>query len=218
MELNLVKDNQNRFSSVYIVGQLLILFCLLFLIYYLHWIGLVVCLLLMIVINYSLSSPQKKLENLGICRNNFVNVKFLNMLFLGIVAELTFQIIINPLVEIIFNEEINLLDFYRIKHNLAIYILMVVYGWVEGGIFEELIYRGFILNNMLKVLSCFVYNSKIISVISVTIVSIFFGLSHSYQGISGIISTGFFSVLLSIVYIKSGKNTGIYSNLVEIKK
>ena len=207
MELKFASADQNRHDPIFIVGQLLILLCVLFLIYYFHLTGLAISLLLIVVTNYFLSIPKKRFDNLGIGKNNFDNINVLSMLFLGVAAEFTFQVIINPSIEIVFKEEINLLDFYRIKNNVGFYILMVIYGWVEGGIIEELIYRGFVLNNLMKVLSRFTDNSKITSVISVLIVSIFFGLSHSYQGISGVISTGLFSALLSIVYIKSGKNT-----------
>ena len=67
---------------------------------------------------------------------------------------------------------------------------------------EEVIYRGFLMSQIIKLLG----TSLLALLLNVLITSIIFGLSHSYQGRSGPWSTGIIGACLGVIYILSGFN------------
>ena len=74
--------------------------------------------------------------------------------------------------------------------------------WTFAAFGEELLYRGFLMSQLTKLLGA----SVLAFVLNVLLTSIVFGLSHSYQGRSGVWSTGFIGVFLGVIYILNGFN------------
>jgi membrane protease YdiL (CAAX protease family) len=69
---------------------------------------------------------------------------------------------------------------------------------VTAGICEEVLYRGFLIRY-------FSDGSWHLSVtLALLISSVFFGLAHGYQGLSGIITTGCFGAFMAIVFFITG--------------
>ncbi len=69
---------------------------------------------------------------------------------------------------------------------------------LSAGLTEELIYRGFLiflLGYLFPGLNIY---------LCIVISALLFGLAHTYQGLSGVIKTGLFGLLLALVYICTG--------------
>ncbi|MBL6448530.1 CPBP family intramembrane metalloprotease [Fulvivirga sp. 29W222] len=75
------------------------------------------------------------------------------------------------------------------------YLIGVI--WFGAALGEELLMRGFLLNR----LACFFGSNKSAHIIALCIHSIIFGAMHSYQGLHGIITTGFIAVIFGTVYL-----------------
>jgi uncharacterized protein len=85
----------------------------------------------------------------------------------------------------------NLKNFDSIRHNTAAYIVMVALSWVVGGIYEEIIFHGFIFTRLEKLIA-----GKYAVTISFWLSNIVFALYHLQLGTSGVIN----AFIAGIVY------------------
>jgi membrane protease YdiL (CAAX protease family) len=93
--------------------------------------------------------------------------------------------------------------FEGLEGNLPLFLLWVVIGWVVGGFFEEMIFRGFLLNNFEKL---FGKNRNAIT-LAILSQAFIFGLAHFYnRGIVGGLTIFVVAIVLGILYIKFGRN------------
>lgn len=120
---------------------------------------------------------------------------------LAVIIELSFSIIITPIIEQVTHNKPDISQYDFIRDNLASLLLMILVGWIVGGFIEEIVFRGFLLNRI----SAFFSNKNTGDIIGIIITSAAFGFSHLYQGWSGVISTGLVAVVLGILFIKSKK-------------
>ena len=102
--------------------------------------------------------------------------------------------------------EPNLTSLEDIKYNTAGFIFILIIVWTLVAFGEEFLFRGYYL----KWLAKFFGNSNIAWLSSILITSAYFSLSHYYQGISGIISIFFISLIISLIYYKNRKNLGLF--------
>jgi len=105
------------------------------------------------------------------------------------------------LVESYFGEP-NLSSLDDIKHNTVNYIFILIIVWSFVAFGEEFLFRGYYM----KWLAEFFGNSNKAWIASAIIISIYFGMSHYYQGISGIISIIFLTLIDSIIFYKNRNN------------
>jgi len=82
---------------------------------------------------------------------------------------------------------------------LAVTIALI---WVTVAFIEEIVFRGFFMTELVKVLG----QSGLAAVLNSVLTSFVFGLAHWYQGRSGVLSSGTISVLISLIFIWSGFN------------
>jgi uncharacterized protein len=69
--------------------------------------------------------------------------------------------------------------------------------WVLVALLEECVYRGFLMTEITWLLG----TSTTMTIINVLFTSVVFGLSHGYQGKSGILSTTIVGGLLAIIFV-----------------
>lgn len=87
--------------------------------------------------------------------------------------------------------------------NVPMFLMWVAYGWIVGGFMEEMIFRGFILNHVLKIFE----GSKSKVYIAVFSQAFLFGLVHFYnRGIFGALMILIAGMVIGFLYIKFGKN------------
>ena len=93
-------------------------------------------------------------------------------------------------------------DFHDLIGNVRLLLLIVAGSWIIAGVGEELVWRGYILNRVADLLG----RRRLGWAMSIGIVSIVFGLAHSYQDWTGIIENSVDGVLLALLYTACGRN------------
>lgn len=83
--------------------------------------------------------------------------------------------------------------------RFAAYLVVVI--WIGAALGEELQMRGFVLNRLADLFG----RGKVGWGAAVAMQSVVFGALHAYQGLHGVIATGLISVVLSFVYLASGR-------------
>ena len=112
------------------------------------------------------------------------------------------DIILSPLIERYLDSDIDLNAFDSLRGNTKNLLVSLLLVWTLIAIGEEFFFRGYLMNRMTHLLSSIKYPWLVSAILS----SIVFGLAHSYQGISGIISTGIIGFILAISFFKNQQN------------
>lgn len=108
-----------------------------------------------------------------------------------------------PLVSRLTGEEADLSSFDRVKGNLAAFLTLLAIGWIIGGLFEEFLFRGYLLNRIDQIFSSPVWGKWA----GILLTSYSFGIAHTYQGMGGIINTFIFSLVMGLLFYFFNRNT-----------
>lgn len=122
-------------------------------------------------------------------------------IFLAVVIVALVMYIIGPAVEYLTNETIDLTVYSPLVGNPQLFMRYLVIGWVIGGICEELVFRGFLLERIAHYIP-----GKWGVVMAILLTSTLFGYLHSYQGLSGQLTTGIIGAMLGTIYLVSGRH------------
>ena len=109
-------------------------------------------------------------------------------------------------VTIITNENPNLNAFVSVKGNPKALFLGLLVAWTFGAFGEELLFRGFLINSLFKLLPDRHLNNTLKWTIALMTTSIITGVGHTYQGITGIVLTAFMGFCFGLVYLFSNRN------------
>jgi uncharacterized protein len=96
----------------------------------------------------------------------------------------------------------DLSDFKNVVGNIKLLLILVAASWVVAGLGEELVWRGYMLNRVADLFS----RSRMGWIITLVLVSVAFGLAHSYQDVTGIVENFIAGILLGGLYLASGRN------------
>lgn len=94
-------------------------------------------------------------------------------------------------------------SFDQVKNNPMNLLYFLLVSWTTAGFGEELIWRGFMLKQIARL---FNEQNRFRWLIGLVISSVVFGLIHFYQGIAGIVMTGFAGFIYGIVFLRFRKN------------
>ena len=100
---------------------------------------------------------------------------------------------------------IDLSNFEEMRGNFPNFIVWLIVGWVIGGFLEEFTFRGYLITRLVKIFG----EGALSMTLAILLTSLAFGLAHSYQGASGMISTGSFALFFGYIFIKSRYNIWI---------
>lgn len=89
-----------------------------------------------------------------------------------------------------------------IRGNFAGYIAIMVIMWIFAAFGEEFLFRGYYMKALAELLG----NSNKAWFLSAVITSVYFGISHIYQGVVGIVSVFLWSLAISLLFNKNRKN------------
>ncbi len=121
---------------------------------------------------------------------------------LGIIIQLLSVVLIEPLSEKITHTPHDHSQIDAVKGNWKVFLQWMILVWVLVALIEEGIYRGYLMTDMKNLLGV----GMAALTINLLFTSIVFGLSHAYQGSSGMLSTGIVGVILGLIFILSDFN------------
>ncbi len=131
-------------------------------------------------------------------------------IFLAVLILALFLLIINPMLQgFLPIEEKNLERFATMKGNTLYFLIGIISSIVTAGFGEEIIWRGYILRRLATIFG----NRSSSWVIALLITSVLFGCLHFYQGMVGIVQTGFTGFLLGLIFILNGKKS-LWVNII----
>ncbi len=153
---------------------------------------------LIITLFLYLFNGKDLIKQLGI--KKFTTKQFKIAFWFGLVASLSFFLIIIPILSFLFQEEIDPYVFDLYLNDFYSY-LFFIYGIIWAPIIEEIIFRRFLFEGIYNLI-----NNKIGILISIVISSALFGYLHTEQGVLGQISITGLGILCSIIYLKYNRN------------
>lgn len=125
----------------------------------------------------------------------------LKSLMISIILFILFNIFIGPILQTWLGEY-DLSSIEGVRGNLVSYIILMLVVWVFAAFGEEFLFRGYYMKSLAELLG----NNNKAWLISAFITSIYFGISHAYQGIAGVISVFLYSLCISLLFNKNRNN------------
>ncbi|MEQ6125350.1 CPBP family intramembrane glutamic endopeptidase [Pseudotenacibaculum sp. MALMAid0570] len=142
---------------------------------------------------FALKSSNQTFYDIGF---SFKRFKPKSILIGSIIAILTLsfmQLIFFPILEhfVTFKEtDVDLYNF--LKENRGQYFFILIMGFLIGGIYEEIVFHGFIFSSLEKI-----FKGKYATKISFFLTAVLFGIYHIQLGIDGLIN----ALLVGTVYL-----------------
>jgi len=134
----------------------------------------------------------------------------------GLITVYIVVVVSMPLVTRLTGQPVDKSLFETLRGNVPALILGLLVVWTLAAFGEELIFRGYLMNTLARVLG----NKNGSWIFACFVNSILFGVGHMYQGISGVILLGIVGLLYALFYLGSGRNLwvpilihGLYDSL-----
>ncbi len=136
-------------------------------------------------------------------------------LYIAIALFIGFSAIIDPLLQTWLGEyDLSSID--DIRGNVEGYIGLMLVMWVFAAFGEEFLFRGYYMKALAELLG----NGNRTWLLSALITSLYFGISHAYQGLIGIVSVFLWSFAISLLFNRNRNNLlllvlihGIYDSI-----
>jgi len=121
---------------------------------------------------------------------------------IGVIYGFVDNYLIEPIITKWVGAEPDLSSYEGVKGNVLGLIGMLALGWIVGGLFEEFFFRGYLFNRIESLFQ----NPLLFKSMAILLTSIVFAFAHNYQGISGILDTFLFAIVLGLLYFYFGRN------------
>lgn len=172
---------------------------------------------ILIIVWLYLKKYDEKFSDIGFSFKSF-RLKSLVVSSIAAVLIVSFmQLVFFPILEQFMTFEdtdVELYDF--ITKNKWNYIFMVLMGWLIGGVYEEIVFHGFIFTRLEKMLS-----GNYSTALSFIITSLLFGVYHWQLGPLGAINAFFVGALYQTLFLYFKRNLwysivchGVYNSIV----
>ena len=125
-------------------------------------------------------------------------------LLLAIIIFVIVDICIQPFLEIYFGK-IDLSSIDDIRGDFASFLPLFLIMWVFAAFGEEFLFSGYYMKHLAE----FMGNTDKKWLISAIILSIYFGVSHNYQGTSGMIAVGLASSIFFFTFYRHRTNLAL---------
>ena len=123
-------------------------------------------------------------------------------LVLGGILAFASTLVIEPLTDKLTGEAHDHSMFDGIRGNFGDLLKWLLVVWLLVAFLEEIIFRGFLMTELARLLGKGVGGTLLNLIFSSTL----FGIAHWYQGKSGALSTGLIGLVIGVVYIAGGYN------------
>ncbi len=154
------------------------------------------------VITAALWITHSKLSLLGFTSPANWAKTILTALICSVVIYLFTTLVIEPLLQHWTREPLDYSAFTRAQRDWRQLVLLLFVSWFLAALLEETIFRGF----MITEISSWFQGSLMGVILSILIGSVIFGLAHTYQGRSGVLSTGSVGTFLAVIFVVGGYN------------
>jgi len=123
-------------------------------------------------------------------------------LLCGFLIQLLAVVVLEPISERVTGKphDHSILD--NVRGDWLVLVQWLVVVWVLVALIEEIIFRGFLMNEFSRILGDDLWATAL----NITLTALIFGLAHWYQGPGGALSTGIVGILLGGLFIWNGKN------------
>ena len=125
-------------------------------------------------------------------------------LLLALAIFFIIDICIQPFLEIYFGT-IDLSSIEEIRGDFTSFFILFIIMWVFAAFGEEFLFSGYYMKHLAELLG----NTNKSWLISVIVLSVYFGISHNYQGTSGMIAIGLSSTIFFFTFYKNRKNLAL---------
>ncbi len=152
---------------------------------------------LILIIGSAIEYKKELFSSLGFQRKR-INIKSLLIIapLLAIAIFLFSGNVMIPIVTYLTGQPMDYSVFEPYKGNLPALLNIFIYMLLSAAFAEEIVFRGYLMRQFTK----FFGSSKISLVINILLFGFLFGLSHAYQGITGMILTGITGMFLAIIF------------------
>ncbi len=118
-----------------------------------------------------------------------------------------------PALKLLTGSMLDLSTFNTLKEGNLFDRILALLGWITltwtlAAFGEELVYRGYFQNRLVDLTG----DNRNGWIIAILITSIFFGITHAYQGIVGVITTSLIAIIYSATYLKFERN--LYASIL----
>lgn len=150
-----------------------------------------------LVIWLYLKFNKENFSDLGISYKTLSLKSLATGVFAGLLIFALINFIIFPILKLLINLPVAKIELYdQIKGNTNFYLFLVLMGWLVGGIYEEIVFHGFIFRYIEKMLP-----GRVSLPLSFLITNTIFGLYHFQLGYEGIINafiagSGYHAIIL----------------------
>lgn len=120
----------------------------------------------------------------------------------GVAMELLAMYVTTPMIASMTGRLPDFTEFRSLAGNLPLLVVLIVVSWILAAFGEELAFRGYLMSRVADAFQ----GTRAGWVFSLVLVSIFFGIGHSTQGMTGIIQESISGLLLGVLFIASGFN------------
>jgi len=125
-------------------------------------------------------------------------------LLLAIAIFFIIDICIQPFLEIYFGK-IDLSSIEEIRGDFASFFILFLIMWVFAAFGEEFLFSGYYMKHLAELFG----DSDNAWLISAIVLSVYFGISHNYQGTSGMIAVGLASTIFFFTFYKNRTNLAL---------
>ena len=126
---------------------------------------------------------------------------FLLIAFAAVAVSIVVPGIVDQMLEAYFGKTPVLSRFAALKDDLPLFLFILPFVWLFAAFGEEFFYRGFVLENLRRILG----GGAFATVIAIVAQGAMFGAAHSYQGPAGMISIAIGGTLLGFLYWAGGR-------------
>lgn len=117
----------------------------------------------------------------------------------GLALTLAFGLVVEPLIERATGSPIDLTELGAIEGDFGAFLLLLAIGLLFGGIVEEVIFRGYVVGWGVALFGA--RAAPWLCVLSALV----FGISHLYQGMTGVVATGLIGLCFGLLYLWTGR-------------
>jgi CAAX protease family protein len=144
-------------------------------------------------------------RDIGLARNRNWSATLVMGIGAGLGLELFQLYVTQPLLVSLIGKPPDLSDFRSVTGNVKLTLLLLAASWTLAALGEELAWRGYLMNRVADLAG----NARYRWIVSLLIVSVAFGLSHTDQGVTGQIVESVAGAMLGGLYLATRRSLAV---------